>query len=104
MARPKKPKPWVPKYKDWSPPEIPEGLPTYVENPRFTFVRNFNRILEVYRQKTGRGLRSMCSRTGLSRSNVQRLAKGTYFPEPETLQKLAWAMGVKVEDFFRQDL
>ena len=103
MGRPKKPAPpWQPHYSDWSPP-VGRYRP-FVENPRATFVRNLRKILDQFKANTGYGLRRLSRLADLDYAHLRRIEKGKTYPGPETMQLLAELLGVKIEDFFRQDL
>ena len=76
----------------------------YVENPRITFRRNLLRILNEYRQQTGHGTKYVAKCAGMPENMLQEYKNGRRYPGPENLQRIAQALGLPVETFFRLDL
>ena len=103
MGRPKKPDPpWSPTHEDWSPPG--QSYPRYVDNPRWLFCRNFRKLFAEYKKKTGRGVSTIAKAISAQKRDIYRFLSGERVPSLDTMQELAIVLGVKIEDFFREDL
>ena len=74
----------------------------YVEHPSITLHRNVVKLMDEYRRQTGYGARRLAERSGLTRRALQDFRTGRRTPNYDSLQKLASAMEIPVEMFFRR--
>lgn len=63
---------------------------------------NILRLKELLKEKniTGKALSEMI---GVTPASISNIIQGTHFPKPETLQKIADALGVHITDLFTPD-
>ena len=65
--------------------------------------KNLGKRLERARRAAGFGLRKLAERVGLSHMAISKYEKGALTPSSDILLKLAKALGVSVEFFFRPE-
>jgi transcriptional regulator with XRE-family HTH domain len=68
------------------------------------FCRNFRKLFAEYKKKTGRGVLTLATALRTQKRDIHRFLSGERVPSLDTMQELAIALGVKIEDFFREDL
>ena len=74
----------------------------YVEHPAVTLRRNVVKLMDEYKRQTGYGTRRLAERAGLTRTALLDFKTGRRTPNYDSVWKLATAMEIPVEWFFRR--
>ena len=74
----------------------------YVENPRITFKRNLQKMLDKWVKRYDSSYAEFARVAGIREHHLRYYRRGERFPTPEQMVKLAKALQQPVEMFFRR--
>ena len=64
-------------------------------------IKQLGQLLQRHRRAAGLSLDQLAGATGTNKSSIHRIEQGQFeAPSPQTLQRIAAALGTEVEDYF----
>jgi transcriptional regulator with XRE-family HTH domain len=64
-------------------------------------IKQLGKLLQRHRHAVGLSLDQLAGATGINKSSIHRIEQGQFeAPSPQTLQRIAAALGTEVEDYF----
>lgn len=69
----------------------------------FSLKEKFGMRIKEIRKKRGYTQEQIAGKIGIEPPNISKLEKGTHFPQPENIEKIAKALNVDIKELFNFD-